>query len=157
MPMGGSGASERDPDWRNYPDTVLWFQSAPPLRVDLRSALSERERRAFADMGLHGTFAVITAFDPLGHDLPRDENMMRAESLERRLTATREVFVRVDACSPDRSHCEASLAWKTGLQEASRLARELEQIGFFWFDAEIFWIIAAAAGTDPIALPRTGA
>src|SRR2546426_553822 len=107
--MAGPSASEQDPDWRKYPDTVLWFESSPPLHIDLRSAVTVREKQTFADIGLNGTFAVVTAFDPLGHDLPAEENALRARALETRLSAARDVFVRVDACSPNRSHCEASV------------------------------------------------
>ncbi len=149
-------SANRDPDWRRYPDTILRFHSAPALNIDLRSAISGQHRAALEPLGLAGVFAVITAFDPLGHDLRAEENAVRAAALESRLSSQGEHFVSVDACSPDGSHCEASVAWKTSLSAATALAVELEQMAFFWHDGNIFWIVGALAASDPIALPRSG-
>jgi len=62
--------------------------------------------------------------------------------------------VKVDACSPDRSHCECSVAVVMEQKKAIDLARELEQVAIFWFDGKRFWILAAIVEADPVMLPR---
>jgi len=40
-------------------------------------------------------------------------------------------------------------------EKATALARELEQVAFFWFDGKRFWIIGAMLEADPLMLPRS--
>ena len=63
-------------------------------------------------------------------------------------------FVSVDACSPDRTHCERSVAVMMPQEKAIALARELEQVAIFWFDGKRFWIIGALMEAEPLMLPR---
>lgn len=60
----------------------------------------------------------------------------------------------VDACSPDRSHCECSVAVVMEQKKALDLARELEQVAIFWFDGKRFWILGAIVESDPLMLPK---
>ena len=39
--------------------------------------------------------------------------------------------------------------------KAVELAREMEQVAIFWFDARRFWILGALVETDPLTLPRS--
>ena len=61
----------------------------------------------------------------------------------------------VDACSPDRSHCECSVAVVMEQDLALALGRELEQVAIFWFDGKRFWILGAIVEFDPLMLPRS--
>jgi hypothetical protein len=73
-----------DPGWTRYPDTILVFGGSrrrAPLRVDLRVPIGARTRRAFIDLGLDQSFAVLTAYDPRGRDLNPAENRQRNETL----------------------------------------------------------------------------
>jgi Protein of unknown function (DUF3293). len=106
-------------------------------------------------IGLGGTFAVITPCDPLGRDLSPDENAALMQSFLLALRENGEQFVGVEACSPDKSHCEPSVALKTDLDHARAIARAREQMAFFWYDGSAFWIIGAVASSEPIALPRS--
>ncbi|HLA14326.1 MAG TPA: DUF3293 domain-containing protein, partial [Gemmatimonadaceae bacterium] len=108
-----------------------------------------------AAAGLGKPFEIMTAFDPGGENLPAEENQRRARSLEDRLRTSGYGFVSVDCCSPDRSHCECSVAVVMPQEIAIDLARELEQIAIFWFDGQRFWIVGAAIETDPLMLPRS--
>lgn len=153
--MAGRVSAERDPDWRQYPDTILRFHSNPPVTIDLRAPLSGQDHLALQAIGLNGPFAVMTAFDPLGRNLSRSENSARASALESRLAARSESYVAVDACSPDGGHCEASVALRTDLETAGAVASEFEQMAFFWYDGRMFWIIGALATTDPTPLPMS--
>jgi hypothetical protein len=142
-----------DPDWRKYPETILRFLTQPPGSVDLRLEVTDAQREIIERAGLSGSFAVITPCDPLGRDLSPEENRALMKDFLHALRDDGEYFVRVDACSPDGSHCEPSVALKTDLDRARTIAREREQMAFFWYDGKAFWIIAALVSSEPIPLP----
>jgi len=124
------------------------------VEIDLRvipsgSALAKLDAAGFGE-----PFAVLTAFDPHGRDLSTVENEKRRRELDRRLTVDGYRFVHVDACSPDRSHCERSVAVVMPREKAIDLAREMEQVAIFWFDGTRFWILGVVVETDPLMLPR---
>jgi hypothetical protein len=146
---------QHDPDWPKYPETVLEFATAPRVEIDLRKIPSDGEITALQSAGFHQPFAVMTAFDPRGENLAAAENEKRKEDLEKRLRSSGYKFAEVDACSPDRSHCECSVAVVMPQEKALDLARELEQVAIFWFDGRRFWILGALIETDPLMLPRS--
>ena len=143
-----------DPDWHRYPDTVLRFRTTPEVRVDLRDPVSREVLAGMSRIGFGGPFAVLTAHDPRGEDESAEVNDRRAAELDARLKSAGARFARVDACSPDGSHCEASVAAKISRDMAVRLACEFEQVAIFWFDGEKFWIVGALVASDPVMLPR---
>lgn len=145
---------QRDPDWHKYPETVLHFAVEPPLAIDLRRIPSAVDVRRLGEIGLTGEFSVITAHDPEGRDLSAYENRKRAAALKRRLYAQGAAFVEVDACSPDGSHCECSVATPTTRSGAVALARAFDQVAVFWFDGARFWILSALPTTEPLLLPQ---
>jgi len=144
-----------DPDWPRYPETILSFATEPKVEIDLRKSPSADALAKLEAAGFGQPFAVVTAFDPKGRNLSRDENERRKRDLDRRLSESRYKFAHVDACSPDRAHCERSVAVLMPREKAIDLARELEQIAIFWFDGKRFWILGAEVETDPIELPRS--
>jgi len=145
---------QQDPDWPRYPETVLEFSTTPAIEIDLRQVPSENAIRVLTAAGLGKPFAILTAFDPRGENLSRAQNEKRKQELERRLRSSNYRFAQVDACSPDRSHCECSFAVVMPQEKALDLAREMEQVAIFWFDGKRFWILGALAETDPLMLPR---
>jgi hypothetical protein len=149
-----STPEQHDPDWPRYPETILSFASSPAVEIDLREIPSAHAIADLASAGLDRPFAVLTAFDPRGDDLSPAENEARRRDLDARLTRSRYRFVSVDACSPDRTHCECSVAVVMPQEQAIVLARELEQIAIYWFDGKRFWIIGALVEADPVMLPR---
>ena len=157
--VAGSGMrstpEQHDPDWRRYPETILSFFTQPTVEIDLRRIPSEGTLAKLEAAGFRQPFAVLTAFDPGGRDLSPAENEKRRRDLDRRLTAEGYRFTHVDACSPDRSHCEGSIAVVMPQEKAIDLARELEQVAIFWFDGKRFWILGVMLKTDPIVLPRS--
>lgn len=150
-----STPDQHDPDWPRYPETVLRFSTRPPITIDLRSAPSEGALSQLRAAGFGAPFAVMTAFDPRGRDLADSDNERRQAELTDRLRRAGYRFVDVDACSPDGSHCECSLAVVMEQSEAIELARELEQVAIFWFDGQRFWILGAIVESDPLMLPRS--
>ncbi|HKR07608.1 MAG TPA: DUF3293 domain-containing protein [Gemmatimonadaceae bacterium] len=150
-----STPDQHDPDWPRYPETVLTFATNPQLEIDLRRSLSESALSGLKRIGLRDPFAILTAFDPRGADLSPEENERRRRELDARLRRDGYKFVEVDACSPDRAHCECSVAVVMPQREAIDLAKELEQVAIFWFDGERFWILGAYVEADPLMLPRS--
>jgi len=144
-----------DPDWPKYPETILTFATEPSIEIDLRAIPSRRALTGLAGAGLEQPFAIMTAFDPRGENLSAEENDERRRMLEQRLASDGYKFVNVDCCSPDRSHCECSVAVMMPQENAIALAKELEQVAIFWFDGERFWIVGAMVETDPLMLPRS--
>ena len=146
---------QHDPDWPQYPQTVLTFATRPPVEIDLREIPPDSALAQLSAAGLGEPFAIVTAFDPEGKNLSASENVQRKQELDRRLTSMGYNFVDVDCCSPDRSHCECSVAVKMPRQDALDLARDLRQVAIFWFDGKSFWILGALVEADPLMLPRS--
>ena len=149
-----STPDQHDPDWPRYPETILSFSATPKVEIDLRQILSDKALTELERIGFADPFAVLTAFDPRGENLSREENEKRKSDLNERLRKSGYHFIEVDACSPDRSHCECSVAVVMPQAEAIALGRELEQVAIFWFDGERFWILGATIESDPLMLPR---
>jgi hypothetical protein len=146
---------QHDPDWPRYPETVLEFATTPAVRIDLREIPSDATIATLHSAGLDQPFAIMTAFDPRGENLSPAENEKRRQELNTRLRSSGYRFAEVDACSPDRSHCECSVGVVMPQEKALDLARELEQAAIFWFDGKRFWILGALVETDPLMLPRS--
>ena len=142
-----------DKRWSSYPETVLHFPGDPPAMVDLRVPVESSIRNAFHALGLPGEFAVLTAFNPRGVDKSKEENDRRMKELEAELQSVGHSFVRLDACSPDKSHCECSVAIWTSLDQAIEIAKRWKQIAIFWWDLSSFWIYGAMSEANPIKLP----
>jgi hypothetical protein len=149
-----STPEQYDPDWSRYPETILNFSTRPAVEIDLREIPSQSTIAKLDAAGFGQPFAILTAFDPRGRDLSPAENEKRRRDLDRRLTAEGYKFAHVDAYSPDRSHCEYSVAVMMAQEKAIDLARELEQVAIFWFDGKRFWILGVVVETDPLMLPR---
>jgi len=155
--MGEKG-KPHDGRWSRYPETVLVFAGDPAVSVDLREMVPAPVQKGLRALGLDGPFAVITAFNPRGEDIGDEENSRRAAALESELQSSGDTFLRVDACAPDRSHCECSVALRGTRQRALAMARRWEQISIFWWDGTRFWIFGAISDAEPMALPvDTGA
>jgi hypothetical protein len=155
-PSGMTSTPEQhDPDWPRYPETILSFSTKPAVEIDLRKTLSERALADLAAAGFGQPFAVLTAFDPRGRNLSPAENEERRRDLDAQLTKDGYEFAPVDACSPDRSHCECSVAVLMPQEKAVELARKLEQVALFWFDGSRFWILGGIVESDPLMLPRS--
>jgi hypothetical protein len=150
-----STPEQHDPDWPRYPETILTFSTNPAVEIDLREIPPAGAIADLAAAGFGQPFAVLTAFDPRGNDLSPAENDARRRDFDARLTTNGYTFVSVNACSPDRTHCECSVAVIMPQDKAIGLARELEQVAIFWFDGKRFWILGGIVETDPLTLPRS--
>lgn len=142
-----------DERWSSYPETVLYFSGDPEVMVDLRVEISPAIRRGLAAIGLGDEFAVLTAFNPRGKDIGEEENNRLMKELEAELSSSGDSFVRVDACSPDRGHCECSVALSADFERAIDIAKRWKQIAIFWYSEGSFWIYGAIESIEPIKLP----
>lgn len=133
----------RDERWSSYPETVLVFSGEPEVFVDLREKVPPATRDALGAIGLGEPFGILSAFNPRGVDYDAEENARRMEELEAELRSAGYDFARVDACSPDRTHCECSVALKTNMKQAVDIAKRWEQVAIFWWDGSTFWIQGA--------------
>lgn len=130
--------------WASYAETVCYFQGEAQVMVDLRVVVLPATRKGLVAMGLGEPFGVMTAFNPQGVELDEAENARWASELEAELVSLGLEFVRVDCCSPDRSHCECSVAVVAPRAQVLEMARRWKQLAIFWWDGAVFWIYGAA-------------
>ena len=142
--------SDFESRFAEYQETVLVFRD---LVIDLREPVSSEARAALRTLGLARPFGIFTSFNPRGSNLPEEENAERLKQLEQDLAEAGLDFVKVDGCSPDRSHCECSYAVETSRDEVIEMAKRWEQIAIFWWDGTSFWIYGALLDTQPLELP----
>lgn len=140
-------------DWGPFPDTILRFCSVPPLIVDLRSEVSDSSRVGFRKLGFERTFGVVSAHDPMGLRQQAAVNTGLGASLQADVAELSAAQSPVDACSPDGSHREASIAIALDLQPLIDLAKRYDQLAIFWFDGDAFWIVPARSTDWKLRLP----
>jgi uncharacterized protein DUF3293 len=147
--------------YAQYPSTLLAFEGGPTL--DLRRALTARERDLVRRLGLGPTFAVLTAENPDGdepeglspdaRDERERENVRRVLRLEEALTLAGVRFRRVTSRSPDGRHRERCVAVALPRERAAALARDRDQLALFWYDGERFWLWPGEVDAAPEPLP----
>lgn len=147
--------NEKPESWSSYPETVLIFGGDPEMMIDLREPVRPATIRALGTIGLDRAFAILTSCNPRGKVLSAAENDGRFADLEAELGRAGRKHLVIDACAPDRSHCERSVAIKIDRAEAIRIAERWEQIAIFWWDLERFWIFGAISTDPPICLPAS--
>lgn len=124
------------------------------MMIDLREPVPPATKKALAAIGLDRPFAILTSHDPRGVVLDPAENARRFAELEAELRSLGRKYLVMDACSPDKSHCECSVAITVDRGEALRIAERWEQIAIFWWDLDRFWIYGAISPIQPpISLP----
>lgn len=140
-------------DWGDFPSTVLHFLSEAPFALDLRANISEIELAALQVAGFEHAFGIVTAQDPMGVEQPPETNAMLVAKLEADVARLNAHHVEVDACSPDSSRCEQSMAIDLHLESAVSLASRYDQLAIFWFDGAAFWIVPARSPKSRLRLP----
>jgi len=139
-------------EWGDFPCTHLHFVDTPEVVIDVRGHVTADERAALAAHGLLGAFSVVTAQDPMGKTQPPEVNRELAAKLQAHVQSLGSPYTRVEACSPDRSHCEESIAIALARDEGVRLACEYDQLAIFWFDGDAFWIVPARSSKPAVRL-----
>lgn len=140
----------KDERWSWYPETVLHFRD---VMVDLRIDVTQPIKDGLVALGLDRPFGVLTAYNPRGVDTAQEENEKRQGEMKAELESSGHFFMEIDACSPDKSHCECSVALVADRNRVIEIAKRWEQIAIFWWDQERFWIYGAISEADPISLP----
>lgn len=137
---------------RTYANTVLEFAAAPDRPVDLRAPVGPAERALLAELGLDGPFAVLTAYNPYGQN-GDPHNPQRQSELEGLLRGEGLPYVRLDGCSPDRTHREPSVAVRLPEARARQIALRFEQDAIFWYDGTVFHLVGAGDPLGRVRLP----
>lgn len=150
--MTDEGKPKREA-WSSYPETILVFAGEPEMMVDLREQVPPATLRVLKAMGLGERFAVLTSYNPRGEDISAEENDRRFKELTAELRSAGLGFFVINACSPDRSHCECSVLLKVERDAAIAIAKRWEQAAIFWYDSGRFWIYGAISSIEPILLP----
>jgi hypothetical protein len=129
-----------DQRWSRYPETVLHFTD---VMVDLRIKVEQPVKDGLKALGLNQPFGILTPYNPRGVDSPASDNARRMQEMQAELKSSGDFFVELDACSPDKSHCECSVALVADRARVIDIAKRWEQIAIFWFDGDSFWIYGA--------------
>ena len=138
---------------RRYANTVLEFNDdGAPRAIDLRRPMGAEEHKLLTDLRLQAPFAVITAFNPHGQD-GSPGNPERQNELEMLLREEGVPFVRLDGCSPDLSHREASVAVHVSEERAREIAIRFGQDAIFSYDGETFYLVGALEPLGRVSLP----
>lgn len=140
-------------DWDDFPRTILHFADANCPSVDLRQEVSREVIRALTRLGLNGSFGVVTGQDPGGITQSAERNDTLAAELEGEIAAMGFSFALLDACNPDRSHCERSIAVAARRAGVVEIACRYEQLAIFWFDGSSFWIVPVKSTREQVRLP----
>jgi len=138
----------------SYSETLLIFDGEPEIVIDLREMILPSIMETLSGPGLDAPFAVLTSFNPFGENLSDEENARRFSALEAELRGLGLKYLVLDACSPDRRHCERSVAVCMDRKVALEIARRWDQLAIFWFDLERFWIFGVVSAMEPISLPN---
>jgi hypothetical protein len=143
-----------DPSLKHCPQTILeLFDEASTYTIDLRRPVGSDEAATLQRLGLLPRFAVLTAGNPLGHQLDPVENDSRRRNLLETLIQKGLYFVPANGVSPDRLHCEEGFGVRCSKTHAVAFARRFQQTAFFWFDGSSFHIVGGMARLAPIVLP----
>lgn len=142
-----------DRDWGDFPNTVLRFAGAADPTVDLRKPIVPEQLVPLEQLGLGCAFGIVTGENPMGITQPAERNRDLSARLKRAIEASGIPNIHVDACSPDHSHCERSVAVVAPLESVVKLAYEFDQLAIFWFDGSAFWIVPARSNRERVRLP----
>lgn len=143
----------REDLWRRYARAVLEFGRDERFYIDLARRVDARARARLRHAGLGTSFAVVTASNPGGRDLPRRSNEARNRSLLTDLALLPGLRVPADGVSPDGIHRERGWAVVCPRDRAMAIGRRHGQLAVYWFDGERFWLVPCDPGTRPVPLP----
>lgn len=139
--------------WGDFAKTVLYFRSTPQVVLDLRKPVDTDALIAVRSIGFERSFGIVTASNPMGTEQPSTVNDHLVASFQKEIAELGAVHLEVDACSPDGSHCEKSVAIALEQDSLIDLAARHYQLAIFWFDGDAFWIIPVRSTNVPLRLP----
>lgn len=158
--MSGASARPPHPGERHTPalapvaghpvwgTTVLEFAGGH-LVIDLQRPVTGPAASALPALGLTGPFAIITPCNPSGTVLPDPANARRLTTAREQLDRLGLDGVPVTGRSADGMHREPGWALPVPLAQALDLARQWDQLGFYWWDGDRFQIASTAEIPEP--------
>ncbi len=146
---------EDDSAWSQYSQTILEIANGDgdPLRIDLRRALTESDRRTLATLGPASHFGIVTAANPAGANVAQASNEQRHAALERWLAEHGHAHRPITGTSADGEHRERGFAIWLEREDVLAIARRFDQSAIFWFDGGAFWLVGALVAAQPRKLP----
>ena len=115
-----------------------------PLPPEYRSTVFRLDQ---AVDSLPGSFAIITAWNPMHQVSPASENELRDRELESLLAHRELPHFRATGCAPDMSHQEPGWAITMASGEALALGREFRQLAIWWITGDDLFLVDCADGT----------
>jgi hypothetical protein len=95
---------------------------------------------------LPGSFAIITAWNPMHQATDASENELRDGELKERLVQRGFPHFRATGCAPDLSHLEPGWAITMDAEEALALGREFRQLAVWWISGDDLFLVDCADG-----------
>lgn len=142
-----------------YAESLLAFtkwdkDGVSKCTVDLSKAVGPTQARWLRELGLNRSFAVITAWNPLGVSIGEEANSAAHDSLREALSlAAIDTSVACMGCSPDMAHTEQGLAAMMDREAAMEVARTFGQLAMFWYENECFSIVPLGQNDSAVPLP----
>lgn len=89
------------------------------------------------------SFAIVTAFNPLGENLSCGQNALLDNELQEAIN-DRSILARsIYGCSPDLSHWEKSWAIFTEKDQAIAIAKSFRQNAMYWVELDQLYLVPA--------------
>jgi hypothetical protein len=96
-------------------------------------------------------FAIVTAFNPMDHRYPPEENRAKDQALKGLLDHRMIESIRATGGSPDMSHAEPGWAISTSISTAVEIAREFHQRALWWIEDDELHLVDCAS-PEPIRI-----
>jgi len=97
---------------------------------------------------LPGSFAIITAWNPMDRPTSAKDNQLADESLRRSLELRHVSYFRVIGASPDLSHREPGWGTQMTKEDAITLARRYNQRAIWWVAKDELTLIMCEDGSE---------
>lgn len=143
-----------DSAWSHYAETILEIEvDEGPLRIDLRRALDQRDRRALATLGPSSSFGIVTAANPAGAPVDPKANARRHDALRAWIVEHGYAHRAATGSSPGGKHAEHGFAVWLERDDVVAIARRFDQSAIFWFDGGSFWLVGALVDATARKIP----
>ncbi|MCL1035923.1 DUF3293 domain-containing protein [Shewanella corallii] len=100
----------------------------------------------------HSSFAIVTAFNPMGENLSSCQNLLYDRRLQAEIDTMKVPYRSVIGASPDLQHMEKSWALFCDIQSGLELGREFNQLAIYYVDNGRLLLLPCLCSEDSIEL-----